>query len=427
MPPRAKARAAGELSVELPPLHPGQQAVWDSEARFKVVCCGRRWGKTHLGVLGCIVTGLRGGRAWWIGPTFAVAGVGWRLLKEMCRSIPEIDINETERRITFPGGGVVQVKTGDRPDLLRGESLDFVVFDEVADIKQECWYECIAPALMDRAGRALFIGTPRGQDNWFYDIWLYAEPHGPLWERWHAPTHANPFIPPDEIELMASGLHPIIYNQEILAEFVVEGGTIFQQAWERHYQLVGDQHVYEPQSVIVMQHEEHIYETATLKSCIRFATCDLAASVRTSADYTVVASWALTPGKRLALLDFERRRMEGPDLIPSMQQARGRWRLAYVGIEKSSFQLSIVQGARKTGMPVRELTPDRDKVARAYTAAAHMQGGRVWYRKTIPDMQAFAIEVRNFPLATHDDCVDTLSYAADHIDRAGSGPQIVAW
>lgn len=399
-----------------------------------MVCCGRRFGKTHYGVLTCIIVAARGGRAWWVAPSYNVSSIGWRLLKLILRPLMDagqLEVRESDRTITFlQSGGVIQVKTGERPDLLRGEGLDHVVFDEVADIRPECWYEAVQPSLVERQGTALFIGTPRGQSNWFFDLFERAgQDDTGEWERWQMPTVANTAIKGliEFVEKERKHTHPVIFSQEFEAEFVVAGGLIFHEEWEKWYQLVGDQRSYVADSSLVLINSEHIYETCTLSQCLRFATVDLAVSTKTTADFTVIASWALTPKKNLALLDFHQKRMEGPDIVPAMREQRSRWRLAFVGIERVAFQLSIVQGARRQGLPVRELKPDKDKFSRAYNAAAFMEGGRVWYRKTIPSMDKYAIEVRNFPHAPHDDCVDTLAYATDHMDHVTSGPQLVSW
>lgn len=418
------------IELKLPSLHPGQQEVFDKHARFKVVCCGRRWGKTHLGVLLCVIAAARGGRAWWIGPSYPVAGIGWRLLKTIVSPIPGIEVREADKMIVFPNGGVVQVKSADRPDSLRGESLDYVVFDEVADIKPDAWFEGIRPALADKKGGALFIGTPRGMSNWFYDLFVKAQSDDTgTWAAFQQPTVSNTAIVDlaAEVEEARADMHPVVFNQEFCAEFVVAGGTVFRDDWQRFYQLVGDQRMYDSESSIVCIDQEYVYESTMLNNCLRFLTCDLAVSLKTAADYTVIATWALTPKKNLCLLDVTRARMEGPDIVPAIQQQRGRWRAAYVGIERVAFQFSVVQEARRAGMPVRELKPDKDKMSRAYNAAAHMQGGRVWWRRTMPGLSDFTSEVLNFPLAAHDDCVDVLAYATTHMDRASFGPQLVSW
>lgn len=418
------------FTLSLPQLHEGQQEVFDSKARFRVVCCGRRWGKTHLGVLICILVAAKGGRAWWIGPDFPRASIGWRLLREMVAPIPGVVVREGERMIIFPNGGVVHIKSATDPDSLRGESLDFVVFDEVADIKSDAWFLSIRPALADRQGGALFIGTPRGQANWFFDLFERArlDTTG-RWAAFQQPTQRNTMIPDivGEIEDMTKDMHVIEIAQEIDAEFVVSGGSVFRPEWQKWYQMSGDQHVFDPDSSLVLMDEGHIYETCPLSKCLRFGTSDLALSVKQRADYTVIAAWALTPGKRLCILDYFRDRIEAPFIVPELQRMREKWRLSYMGIEKVAFQASIVQEARRRGMPVKELVPDRDKDGRAYNAGAHMEGGRLWWRKTVNAMDVFATEVINYPLAPHDDCTDVTSYATTHIDRAAVGPQMVSW
>ena len=131
------------MEVRLPSLHNGQQQVWDEKVRFRVLACGRRWGKTRLGSLMCVATALHGGRAWWVAPSYPVSAVGWRGIKELSQQLPGVDIRRVDRLITMPGGGTVQVRSADNPDSLRGEGLDFVVLDECAFIKEAAWSEAL--------------------------------------------------------------------------------------------------------------------------------------------------------------------------------------------------------------------------------------------------------------------------------------------
>ena len=66
------------VDIDFPELHPAQEEVRDSEARWKILCAGRRFGKSRLGVQLCMQKALDGGRVWWVAPTFAIARVGWR-------------------------------------------------------------------------------------------------------------------------------------------------------------------------------------------------------------------------------------------------------------------------------------------------------------------------------------------------------------
>jgi len=97
------------LEVTLPNLHVGQRAVKDSPARYKVLACGRRWGKTRLGTALCLETALRGKRAWWVAPSYKLAAVGWRGVTLLARQLPGADVHQAERMITLPTGGTVQV------------------------------------------------------------------------------------------------------------------------------------------------------------------------------------------------------------------------------------------------------------------------------------------------------------------------------
>ena len=83
-----------EYIVELPSLHEAQREVANSDARWKILCAGRRFGKTRLGVQMCMDVALRGGRAWWVAPTFSIARVGWRDIAASAKSFPrEIEPN----------------------------------------------------------------------------------------------------------------------------------------------------------------------------------------------------------------------------------------------------------------------------------------------------------------------------------------------
>ncbi len=146
-------------------------------------------------------------------------------------------------------------------------------------------------------------------------------------------------------------------------------------------------------------------------SMIRFLTVDLATSTRTSADFTVAACWGLTPDHQLVLLDLHRERMEGPDLVPMLSGMASRWSAGTVWIEASGFQLSIVQQARRAGLPVRELRPDADKYARSVASTPLLEAGRLWVPRAAPWLASFEAELLSFPNGTHDDQVDALTYA----------------
>ena len=148
------------MRIVMPYLHPAQQEVFNDPTRFQVLVCGRRWGKTRLAVVKGLTELLNGKRVWWVAPTYAVSGIGWRLLKTVASGIQGVEVREADRMVRFGATGEFWFKTAERPDNLRGEGLDLLLMDEADFIDEEVWTEVLRPALSDRLGRAMFISTP---------------------------------------------------------------------------------------------------------------------------------------------------------------------------------------------------------------------------------------------------------------------------
>ena len=217
-----------QIQIDAAP-HPGQAAVHNDPARFKVLAAGRRWGKTRLGVHECLDMAAQGKRAWWVAPTYKMSEVGWRPLRRMGAKIGA-DIRKADRQVVLPNGGEVTVRSADNPDSLRGEGLDFVVIDECAFIAEEAWTEALRPALSDRKGSAMFISTPKGR-NFFWRLYqrgLASDNGNGDWQAWQLPTSDNPYIDPNEIESAKELLPELIFEQEYLAIFLEGEGAVFR-------------------------------------------------------------------------------------------------------------------------------------------------------------------------------------------------------
>jgi len=212
-------------------LHPKQEEVQRSTARFKVLACGRRWGKTRLGTVAVMrtVVAKPPSRLWWIAPNYKLVEPGWRALKEIATQIPGTTIRDSDWEILFPSGAVIAARSGDDPDSLRGESLDGAVLDECAFMKRGVWFEAIRPALSDRKGWAMFISTPNGASNWFHKLYgLGLDSAEPDWASWQFPTSSNPFIAAQEIEAARRVLPERVFRQEYLAQFSDSAGAVFR-------------------------------------------------------------------------------------------------------------------------------------------------------------------------------------------------------
>ena len=154
--------------------HQGQALFHASTARFRILCCGRKWGKTTMLVWEAFRwLGRPDSLVWWVAPYYNLAQLGWRRFIE---AVPPITIAGQDKRnsvITMVNGSQIWFKTADNPDSLVGEGIDLLLMDEAARIKERTWLQTMRPNLDDpnRAGYMAAISTPMGH-NWFYKEWL---------------------------------------------------------------------------------------------------------------------------------------------------------------------------------------------------------------------------------------------------------------
>lgn len=221
------------MTVRFPPPHPYQLKVLESEAKFKVLACGRRFGKSHLAKNEALDRAInRGQDVWLVFPSYNNASVHWREILNVVRDKPFVTYrNQQLRRLEFAyrgKTGSLTIKSGDKPDNLRGAGLDFVVIDEAAFMQSDVWYEVVLPSLSDRNGDAMIISTPKGKSNWFYRLFQLGQKGGdPNWESWQLPTHKNPYVSRDFIKMAKQHMPSHKFRQEFLAEFMDNAGGAF--------------------------------------------------------------------------------------------------------------------------------------------------------------------------------------------------------
>jgi hypothetical protein len=204
-----------EITLELPELHKKQKLVHDSKARFKILSCGRQWGKTSLAYILALESAVAGGIVWWVAPTSSIAGIGWRLLQGNLKDVPGVEIHITEKRIYLPGGGEIWIKSADNPDGLRGSTLDLIIVDEAAYIKDDVWEMVLSPMIAVRKGKAVFISTPNGVGNYFHRLWLLGQDENEEeYESWRFPSNSNPYMPESEFLSAKKRLPKLVFEQE---------------------------------------------------------------------------------------------------------------------------------------------------------------------------------------------------------------------
>tara|TARA_R110002012_G_scaffold34271_1_gene99170 strand:- start:1266 stop:2477 length:1212 start_codon:yes stop_codon:yes gene_type:complete len=206
-----------------------QSEIFCSDARFRAVVAGRRFGKTFLStgeILRHATTG-KNKNVWYIAPTYGAAKeIAWDMLMACLPDEYIAHCNESALTVKLVNGSKISLKGAEKPNNLRGRALDFAVLDEFADMRPETWYEVIRPSLSDRLGEALFIGTPKGR-NHFYDLWASGIDGSDGWQSFQYTTLDGGNVPEGEIVQAKLDLDERTFKQEYCAEFVTYSGLIY--------------------------------------------------------------------------------------------------------------------------------------------------------------------------------------------------------
>lgn len=226
--------------IDIPRPHPGQRELLAHNGSA-VIFCGRRWGKTQVGVyrlLQCATDAQAVGLYWWVGLSWRSASMkrAWRLLKFYVRKIwralgydAKRYIKETTRELILPNGSQIWMRTAENQDSLAGEGIRGVIIDEFTLMREVVWTEFIQATLADYQGWAWFMGIPKGE-GWHAQLWRKAKD----WRGWLSVQYSsydNPTIKNlkawlDEIKTQTP---EAIFNQEYLAMILPDGGAVFRR------------------------------------------------------------------------------------------------------------------------------------------------------------------------------------------------------
>lgn len=222
-------------------LTEAQKQIAVDRHRFRVVNCGRRFGKTTLAVLEMVTKALSQDdrRIVYIAPTYQQArDIAWQELKKICQPAA-ININESRLEITLEsadkGHSVIWLRGWESIETLRGQKFDFIVIDEVAMMRDFFLHfeEVIRPTLTDRKGEVMFISTPKGF-NHFYDL-FNQESKDEDYKSFHFTSYDNPFLPVEELDKAKKELPEDRFAQEYMADFRKSEGLVYKEFnRERH-------------------------------------------------------------------------------------------------------------------------------------------------------------------------------------------------
>jgi len=208
-----------------------QKKVAHSQARFKVLVTGRRFGKTTLAIRQLAFYARKPDTlCWYVAPSYRQAKqIAWVQLKKILNDLNWVKkINEAELTLYLKNGSRICLRGADNKDSLRGVGIDgILVLDECADIDEEAWSQVLRPTLSDMGGHALFCGTPKGM-NWFHDLYQQGQRKTDSnWESWQFTTLQGGWVPSDEIEQAKKDLDAKTFRQEYEATWETYSGIVY--------------------------------------------------------------------------------------------------------------------------------------------------------------------------------------------------------
>lgn len=379
--------------LSLSRMHPAQKEMRDNAKRFNVCCLGRRTGKTYFGLDTLIVDSrgaLEGFPVAWFAPSYKYLDEVFRNAKSMLWPVKQ-RIDAQQHRIELIGGGSIDFWSMDDDDPARGRKYSIVIIDE-ADMTRRLidkWQRAIRPTLIDYRGSAWFFSTPRGIQD-FHKLFqkgvVGSDSYDADWISWQMPSTVNPFLDPAEIEAARLELPQLVFNQEILAQFVDFGGT-------------------------VVYRDDLRYGTPPPLNTVTVSMgVDLAISTKTTADYTAIVVLGREKQGKIWVLDVARDRVRFHDGQKFIQQMAEKWNPATIRIEEVQFQAAVVQELlRTTTLPVKGAPCDKDKLTRFQPVAARYEQHLIYHAVGLPGY--FEDELLSFPVGLNDDMADAEVHA----------------
>lgn len=247
--------------------------------------------------------------------------------------------NKTEKRIEFDNGSLIQFKTADDPQSLRGAGLDILWMDEAAFIPNADAWTVTFPALTDKEGLVISTTTPWGK-NWFFEEFFTGSAlEDPNEFRVQYTSLDNPFLKKSVIERFRKRYHPMHFKQEFLASFDAFVGVSLQGEWLKYW-VTGNPDVKTGDLSL-----KHLIDPETGRYRLRILMgVDPAISLSDDADHFSMAVIGITDDQeQVFLLDTYKGRVAFPDQIDLIREWQLKWRPELIGVESNAFQKAIIQ------------------------------------------------------------------------------------
>ena len=199
-----------------------QKTIVNDTHRFRVVSAGRRFGKTFLSIRELARYARQPKqKVLYVAPTYRMAkSIAWDNLKARLIKLNWVKkINESDLNIILVNGTKISIRGADNFDSLRGLEFNFIIIDEAAMIDPRAWTEVLRATVSNTQGDVLFISTPTGKSNWFYDLYQRHREDPDNWASFQYTSIEGGNIPLEEIEQARRDLSDKVFRQEFEASF----------------------------------------------------------------------------------------------------------------------------------------------------------------------------------------------------------------
>ena len=388
----------------------------DRLARFRHLVAGRRGGKTlaaawdvvfyalhpeafHMDVHG--TNEKRPLHIWVITKDYPVGMAALLAIREVLEACglthgKEYKENRGNRWFEFANGTLLQFKTADDPESLRGAGLDILWIDEAAFITQSRAWEVVRPALSNKLGIVCTTTTPDGK-NWFYhEFWSKEAKAEHSSGRIEYRSVDNPYFPSEEWKTAKRTMHPMLFKQEYETSFDSMAGKELSGEWLHYYTLDEIDH---------LKRADGTYDMKV------YVGVDPAISLSDKADRFVITALGVTNDRHQAyMLEQWAGRIPFPEQVDKIEEWFHHWRPHFIGIEKTAYQAALVQQVQRLqGLPpVVPVWAKGKKFERIISMSPLFRTGRVKIRKEHYDFINEWVDYDSELSNPSDDCLDSM-------------------
>lgn len=385
-------------------------------SRFRHLVAGRRGGKSLSAAWECLfyllhpeqfhldAHGKKSDRPLWVwelSQSYKLGRPAWITFREVCIQAgltlgKEVKENRGGLRFEFENGGLIEFKSAEDPQSLRGAGLDILWMDEAAFIKDDEAWGVVRPALSDKQGLLITTTTPN-QKNWFYEEFFEGNAlQDASQSRVEYRSIDNPYFRREEWEYVKQRYHPLLFAQEYMASFDSMAGKDLAGEWLHYYT------------------NEDLVDSEGKKLAMRvYMGVDPAISLASNADRFVITVIGVTESNEVFLLDQYADRIPFPEQLLKIEEYYLRFKPELVGIESNAYQAALVQQTERLSSmpPVIPLFAKGKKFERILAMSPLFRIGKVKIKKDHADFIQEWVDYDSSIQKPKDDCLDSMEIA----------------